>query len=379
MKFSINRKLFSENLAEIMKVVPNRSTMPILGNILFNLEENKLSLRSSDIEVSMETGIEVKGQESGKVAIPADFLQSLVNELEDEFIDISVNENYKVVIESNLGDYEINGRSPEEFPSLPKIEEPKEIEMDKQNLGRMITKALVAVGQDELKPAFLGVLFQIHANDLKLVSSDVHRLVFIKNDSFTSDHEDHDIIIPTKFLNILTGYLTEEGKISLTVGKNHVKVKFDSKEIYSRLIDEKFPEYENYIPDDNDKIALFDAEALRSTLKRVSIFSDKKTHEISVNFYNDTAKVETLNREQSTSAEEFVDISYQDEPLKIGFNAKYFMEMLNNIDTKKAMLKMDSKLTANLLLPEQQEENEELKMIVMPIRLEDDEEEEINS
>ena len=106
----------------------------------------------------------------------------------------------------------------------------------------------------------------------------------------------------------------------------------------------------------------------------MSIFSDKKTHEISIKFYNDTAKVETLNREQSTSAEEFVDISYQDEVLKIGFNAKYFMEMLNNIDTSKSILKLDSKLTANLLLPESQRENEELKMIVMPIRLDEEEE-----
>lgn len=374
MKFSVDRKLFNEHLSEIIKVVPNRSTMPILGNILFDLEDNNLSLRSSDIEVSMQTTIQVNGKENGKVAIPANFLQSLINELEDEFIDITVNENYKVIIESNVGDYEINGRSPEEFPSLPRLEEPKEIEIDKLSLGRMITKALVAVGKDELKPAFLGVLFQIHENELRLVSSDVHRLVFIKNDSFSSQHEDQDIIIPTKFLNILTGYLTDEGNITLTVGKNHVKVKFDSKEIYSRLIDEKFPEYENYLPDDNDKIALLETEALKAALKRVSIFSDKKTHEISIKFYNDTAKVETLNREQSTSAEEFVDISYQDEALKIGFNAKYFMEMLNNIDTNKSILKMDSKLTANLLLPETQRENEELKMIVMPIRLDEDEE-----
>ena len=145
MKFSVDRKLFNEHLSEIIKVVPNRSTMPILGNILFDLEDNNLSLRSSDIEVSMQTTIQVNGKENGKVAIPANFLQSLINELEDEFIDITVNENYKVIIESNVGDYEINGRSPEEFPSLPRLEEPKEIEIDKLSLGRMITKALVAV------------------------------------------------------------------------------------------------------------------------------------------------------------------------------------------------------------------------------------------
>lgn len=374
MKFSVNRSLFNDQLTEIMRVVPNRSTMPILGNILFNLDGNQLKLRASDIEVSMETTIDVKGQEDGEVAIPANFIQSLINELEDETIDFTVNENHKVVIESNVGDYEINGRSPEEFPSLPRLEEPKEIEVDRLDLGRMISKALVAVGKDELKPAFLGVLFQIMEDELRLVSSDVHRLVFIKNKGFQSDHKDKNIIIPTKFLNILTGYLTEEGNITLTFGKNHVKIKFDSKEIYSRLIDEKFPEYENYIPDDNDKIALFETDALKAALKRVSIFSDKKTHEISIKFYNDTAKVETLNREQSTSAEEFVDISYQDETLKIGFNAKYFMEMLNNIDTSKSILKMDSKLTANLLLPESQRENEEIKMIVMPIRLDEEEE-----
>ena len=375
MKFSIDRQLFSDQLSEIIKVVPSRSTMPILGNLLFRLQGNELSLRASDIEVSMQATMPVRGQEDGEVAIPANFLQSLIAELEDETIDFTVNENYKVVIESNVGDYEINGRSPDEFPGLPRLEEPAEIKADKISLGRMISKTLVAVGKDELKPAFLGVLFQIKNEELRLVSSDVHRLVYIKNDSFDSELDDHEIIIPTKFLNVLSGYLTEKGDIALIIGKNHVKVELDSKEIYSRLIDEKFPEYQNYIPDDNDKIALFATEDLKAALKRVSIFSDRKTHEISIKFYNDTAKVETLNREQSTSAEEFVDISYDNEPLRIGFNAQYFREMLNNIDTEKSILKMDSKLTANLLLPETQQENEELKMIVMPIRLEDDEEE----
>ena len=374
MKFNIERKLLDDELSRISKVVPNRSTMPILGNIMFSLEGNKLTLRSSDIEVTMQSSLQVDGEEDGEVVIPSNYLRSIINEIDEKTVTFKVLDDNSITIDTEAGDYEINGRPTDEFPSLPEIDEPSELSINKEKLARMISKTIVAVGTDELKPAFLGVLFHIKEDELRLVASDVHRLAYISNkQNFSSDMVEEEVIIPTKFLNILTGYLTDDEDISLIIGSNHVKVEFNSRKIYTRLIDENFPDYENYIPEENDKIALFNTESLKSALKRVSIFSDKKTHEVSIIFDDDKAKLETLNREQSTSAEEFVDISYEDEPLKIGFNGKYFREMLENVDTEKSILKLDSKLTANLLLPAEQREGEDLKMIVMPIRMDEEE------
>jgi len=373
MQFNVDRDLLYEHIQRVNKVTPTRSTMPILSSVLFQLEGNDLTLRTSDIEVTMYTTLTVEGQKDGALAIPASFIQGIVNELEKGLIEIQTDDKGKVIIRSEDGHYEIYGRPAEEFPSIPKIKSVQDIELNNDVLIRMIRKALVAVGRDELKPALLGVLFQIKEKELRLVSSDVHRLVCLVRKDFKSPNYQRDVIIPTKFLNLLLAYLKPDDKVTLSISENHVKVDFDSMVLFSRLIDEKFPDYESVLPTENEKVAQFKTQDIIATLKRVAIFSNQSTHQISFLIQDEGSKITTLSREAATRAEEEIELEYDQEPIKIGFNAVYFRELLGNIETEQTIMKLDSPLSANLILPEEQHENEELMMILMPIRLEENE------
>ncbi len=370
MHFTSDKESLNKNIKKVAKVSPLRSTTPILESILFNLEGNNLKMRSSDIEITMQISLEVTGIEDGNMAIPTVVIQNIINELDDGIIEIQSHNDGKITLKSNNGHYDINGRPSDEFPSLPIVEESHIIEVDKSLLSRMIRKTLISVGKDELKPSLLGVLFEISNNEIRLVSTDVHKLVSITSRNFSSPNFEGRVIIPKNFLQLLQGYLLGDGIIKLSISKNHVKMDMDNTEIYTRIIDEKFPDYSGVIPVNNSKIAIFNTQELYSTLKRVSIFSNQRTRQIALKVEKEQSQISTLSHESFSSAEEKISMDYNDESITIGFNAQYFMDILGNIDTHNAIIKMNTALSPNLIIPEQQLEDEELLMILMPIRLE---------
>ena len=370
MHFSVERRLLNENIKKISKVVPSRTTMPILESILFTLEGDTLQLRASDLNVSMKLSLEVDGINDGNIAIPATILQQIINQIDEEIVELKSEEDGRIKIISQKGHYDINGRSSEEFPSLPVVTNSNTVEINKEILNRMIRKSIIAIGRDELKPSLMGVLCEIKKNEIKFVATDVHKFVAIKNTNFSSENYEGSVIIPERFMTLLLAYTNGDGSLKLEIGENHIKVQIDNYLIYSRLINEQFPDYERVIPLDNAKIATIDTVEMSSTLKRVSIFSNQKTKQISLKINPEKSIISTLSYENYSSAEEQVKIDYSDEEIEIGFNAEYFIQLLDNIDTVNAIMKMDSSLSPNLLIPEEQLEDEELLMIIMPIRLE---------
>lgn len=369
MQFSVDKNDLLSHIQKVSKVSPTRSTMPILNSILFEINDNQLTLRSSDIEITMNTTLTVDGKEDGSVALPTRIIFDIINESEEGKISISSDSEGSSKITSGQGVFEIMGRPGEEFPSLPKIARFNEIDIENSTLRRMIQKTLIAVSRDELKPALMGVLFQIKKNEIRSVATDGHRLVCIIRKDFENDNFEGEVIIPVKFLNLLLGYLDTEGTTLLSISENHVKVELDSTVIYSRIIDEHFPDYESVIPKDNDKIVISDVNSLLSTIRRVVIFSNKTTHQISLSLGKEESRISTVNQESMTAADEKIDVQYSGDDMVVGYNAEYFKEILKNIDTQNVQLKLKSSINACLVLPETQKENENFTMLLMPIRL----------
>lgn len=369
MKFTVDKSVLLSHIQKVSKVSPVRSTMAILNSILFELSEDSLTLRASDIEITMNTMLEVKGIEDGSIAIPTRIITDIVNEAEAGEIQFQTDEEGAITLTIGKGVFEIMGRPGDEFPSVPVISKFNEVELDTKVLKRMIQKSLIAVSKDELKPALMGVLFQFRAEDVRAVSTDGHRLVCLIRKDFSSPDYEGDIIVPTKFLNLLLGYLGEEGKTLLSISENHIKVDLDSTVIYSRIIDEHFPDYQSVIPKDNDKILNSDVNVLLATLRRVNIFANKTTHQIILSLGKNVSRISTKNQENMTAAEEEIPIDYSGDEMIIGFNAEYLSEILKNVDTDKFSMKFKSSINASLVLPEEQEENEDLTMLLMPIRL----------
>jgi len=369
MQLSIDKNNLLAHIQKISKVSPVRSVTPILNSILCELNGNSLTLRSSDIEITMNTTLETSGIEDGSVAIPTRIILDIVNESEEGEIQILADEEGRVTLKSGKGIFEIMGRPGIEFPTVPNITSFNNVELENSVLKRMIQKTLIAVSKDELKPALMGVLFQFKYNEIRAVSTDGHRLVCIKRKDFINKDFEGEVIIPMKFLNLLLGYLDGEGKTLLSISENHVKVELNSTIIYTRIIDERFPDYDSVIPWDNDKIVVTNVNSFLSALRRVCIFSNKTTHQISLTISNETSKITTINPESGSSAEEDIEIEYTGDNLVLGYNAEYFKEILRNIDTEKVFFKLNTEITAGLILPEKQEENEEITMLLMPIRL----------
>jgi len=369
MHFSVNKTSLLSNIQKVSKVSPTRSTMPILNSILFDIKENQLTLRSSDIEITMNTTLNVNGTEDGSVALPTRIIYDIINEAEDGEIILLSNSEGVSTLKSGKGIFEIMGRPGDEFPSLPKISNFNNVEIENSTLRRMIQKTLIAVSKDELKPALMGVLFQIKHNEIRTVATDGHRLVCLIRHDFQNKEYEGEVIIPIKFLNLLLGYLDTEGTTLLSISENHIKVELDSTVIYSRIIDEHFPDYESVIPKDNDKTIIIDLNSLLSTIRRVVIFSNKTTHQISLSLNKDISKISTVNQESRTSADEEVDINYSGDEMVVGYNAEYLKDILKNIDTNNVVLNLKSSISACLILPEEQKENEDFTMLLMPIRL----------
>jgi len=343
--------------------------MPILNSVLFVLNNNDLTLRASDIEITLSTTFQVNGKKDGNIAIPSRIIYDIVNEVEEGDMDLTSSDDGVIIITAGKGKYEIMGRPGEEFPEMPSLTKKNNIEIDSKVLSRMIQKTVIAVSRDELKPSLSGVLFQVRKDELRTVATDGHRLVCLIRKDFKSSEYEREIIIPVKFLNLISTYLTDEGKVNIVIGENHVMMETDSTMILSRIIDEHFPDYESVIPNDNDKLLTADVKYLTAVLRRVSIFSNKTTHQISISLNRELSKINTIDQESRSSANETLDIIYEGDDLNIGFNAEYLREIVKNVDTKTVSLKLKTSISASLVLPESQVENEELIMLLMPIRL----------
>ena len=369
MQFSIEKKFLLSQIQNVSKVSPVRSTMAILNSIFFEVEGNKLSLRTSDLEITMSTTFKVNGIEDGSVAVPVRVILDLVSEAEEGDINFEANEEGNITLHTGKGVFKVMGRPGEEFPSIPKVVVLNEVKIENKIFRRMIQKSIFAVSKDELKPALLGVLFHFSKKELRAVATDGHRLVRCIRKDYTSNEFDGEVIIPTKFLNLIVGYLTDDGSTSLTIGENHVKVELDSTVIYSRIIDERFPDYESVIPKDNDKTLIADINKLMSTIRRILIFSNKTTHQISFSLSKKVAKISTVDQETMSSADEEIDVDYKGGDIVLGYNGEYVKEILKNVESEKVIIKLKAPISACLVFPEEQEQNEELTMLLMPIRL----------
>jgi len=371
MRFSVEKSTMFDAIQQVAKVAPARSTLPILNCILFTAEDNQLTLRTTDLEITMQTSIPVMVEESGKVAIPARFISEITAELQESTLHFEMDEDLQVELQTESGDYTITGKDPEEFPALPVMDDQQTVDIPNDLLTRLIDKTSFAVSRDELKPALTGVLFQFRESDIRGVATDGHRLVRCIRTDTNSPNFQGDVIIPTKFLNIVNSNLSQDGTTNLQVGENHVKIEFDDSLIYTRIIDERFPDYESVIPSDNELEVMADADEMIASLKRVNIFANKSTHQVTMAFEQNKLTISAENPENNSSAQEEVNIQFGGESITLGYNAMYVMDILRHLDTKQVLLKLKSPISAGLIFPSEQQEDEDITMLLMPIRLND--------
>ena len=281
MKFIVSSSSLLKQLQTISGVLNSSNTLPILDNFLFEINKNQLKVSASDLETTMSTLINIETKDTGNIAIPAKLLLETLKTFADQPLTFSVDKNkFTIEIISDYGKYKLAGHDGEEFPKLPGIDAASTLDIDAEVLTSAITKTIFATGNDELRPVMSGVFLQLTTKDISFVATDAHKLVRYRR-ADAKAAADAAFIIPKKPLNLLKNSLAgNTGKVDVKYNKTNALFSFDDTVLACRLIDGKYPNYEAVIPKENPNKLTVDRIAFLNSIKRVSIFSNKTTHQV---------------------------------------------------------------------------------------------------
>lgn len=369
MNFIISSASLLKHLQGISGVLSTSNTLPILDNFLFEISDGRLTVSASDLETTMRTSLEVEAKEEGKIAIPAKILLDVLKNLPDQPCTFSVDtSNYAVEIAYDNGKSKMVGYNGDDFPRTPALEKSNSIRISGDIISNAINKTLFATGVDDLRPVMSGVYCQFSPENITFVATDAHKLVrYTRTDSQASGSS--AFILPKKPLNLLKSNLKGDEEVSLEYNDSNAVFTFNDIVLVCRLIDGKYPNYEAVIPKENPNVLTIDRLQFLSSIKRVSIFANKTTHQIKLKLAGSELSLSAEDIDFSNEANERLTCNYSGDDMEIGFNSRFLMEMLNNLDTAEVRLEMSEPSRAGLLMPSESNPDEDILMLVMPVML----------
>ncbi|KJD34263.1 DNA polymerase III subunit beta [Tamlana nanhaiensis] len=370
MKFIVSSTYLLKQLQVLGGVINNSNTLPILDNFLFELDGNKLTVSASDLETTMSSILDVESDSEGSVAIPARLLLDTLKTFPEQPLTFVIEENNTVEISSNHGKYALAYADGNEFPKAVALEDPSKTVVSGDILATAISKTIFAAGNDDLRPVMSGVFFQFSSEGLTFVATDAHKLVKYTREDIKAN-EVAEFIMPKKPLNLLKGILaTNEDDVTIEYNDSNAKFTFENSELICRLIDGKYPNYEAVIPKENPNKLVIDRNQFLNSVKRVSIFSNKTTHQIRLKIAGAELNISAEDIDYSNKAEERLTCDYQGDDMQIGFNSRFLTEMLNNLSADEVQLEMSMPNRAGILTPvDGLDEGEQITMLVMPVML----------
>ncbi|UOY06159.1 DNA polymerase III subunit beta [Muricauda sp. SCSIO 64092] len=370
MKFIVSSSYLLKQLQVLGGVINSSNTLPILDNFLFDLRQTKLIVSASDLETTMNSVLEVDSESEGLIAVPARLLLDTLKTFPEQPLTFVVADNNTVEISSNHGKYALAYADGNEFPKAVELTNPSTTTVLGDILATAISKTIFAAGNDDLRPVMSGVFFQFSPESLTFVSTDAHKLVkYARTDISAS--EVAEFIMPKKPLNLLKGILAgSESDVKIEYNESNAKFTFDETELICRLIDGKYPNYEAVIPKENPNKLSISRNQFLSSVRRVSIFSNKTTHQIRLKIAGAELNISAEDVDYSNKAEERLSCSYQGDDMQIGFNSRFLVEMLNNLSSEDVALEMSLPNRAGILTPSDGlDEGEQVTMLVMPVML----------
>ncbi len=373
MKVKVGKKELLHLLSKTQNIVEKRNTMPILVNVLLEASGEKLKIFATDLEVSLTDEIAVEVFQEGKVAVSAKNLFDIVKELPEGFIDLSKKENQWLEIKQNRSVFNIVGISADEYPVFPSYSTDQFVKVDAKTFAEMIDKTIYSVSNDETRYHLNGVYFEKLQGEgqpaYRMVATDGHRLSLVdrKVDSENLGHPSlQGVIIPRKGLHEIGKLIDpQEGSIEIAFEGPQLIMKVSSTVLMVRLIEGKYPNYQKLIPQSLPKTILVPRETFISSLKRVSLLSNQKSKGVTLNLSQGRMEISSNNPELGDAKEE-IEIQYAGEDIKIGFNARYILDVLGSIHEDIVQLELDGQLSPGLIRPKG---DASYTCVVMPMRI----------
>jgi DNA polymerase-3 subunit beta len=373
MKFIVSSSLLYKEIQVLGGIINSSNTLPILDNFLFEINNNILVLSSSDLESTMTSQIEIESTSTDKIAISAKLLTDILKTFSEQPLTFIKTDNNTIEITASNGKYSLAYLNGDEFPKQVEILDAHETVIKGSDLGNAINSTIFASGTDDLRPVMSGVFFQFNSESLKFVATDAHKLVKFETSEYTAN-EVSEFIMPKKPLQILKGILqTESSELTIQHNDSNAKFIFDKLSITCRLIDGKFPNYEAVIPKDNPNVLTIDRQLFLNSARRVSLFSNKTTNQIRLKLAGTLLNISAEDFDFSNKADENLECQYSGDDIQIGFNSKFLIEMLNNLESDMITLSMSHPNRAGIIRPlnESGESRESITMLVMPVMLND--------
>jgi DNA polymerase-3 subunit beta len=371
MKFIVSSEILLKKLQLISGVLNSSNTIPILDDFLFRIKKGELSITASDLETTMVTKITIEAKEDGVIAIPAKLLLDTLKTFPDQPLTFTIDPStFGIEISSDYGKYKLNGHDGTEFPKTPKLENPSSIDAAASVLSNAINKTLFATGNDELRPVMSGVFFEINNDEITFVATDAHKLVKYKRSDLKGE-KGAAFILPKKPLNLLKGILGNVGEnVTVEYNETNAMFVFGSTKMQCRLIDGKYPNYNAVIPTENPNSLTVGRTGLLNSIKRVSIFSNKTTHQVRLKMTGSELHISAEDLDFANEANERLTCQYEGEDMEIGFNSRFLIEMLSNLESEEVNVAMSASNRAGILTPcEKKDDAEEVLMLVMPVML----------
>lgn len=374
MKFNVSStKLFAQ-LQAVSRVIASKNSLVILEDVLFDLNDSTLTLTASDGETTIRTSLDVENAEgAGKVASGARLLLETLKEFSEQPLTFSIDEqNFAVNMVSTNGTYSFVGVNGNEYPEMPATEEDTHsVTMSSKMLLDAINKTIFCTADDELRPVMNGIFFDIATDKITMVATDAHRLVRYTNTS-VSAAEPISFILPKKPATLLKNILgKDDNEVVITFGQKNAKFEFGQTIVVCRQIEGRFPNYNAVIPQNNQNVVVVDRQTLINACKRVAVFANTGTSLLKLALSENQIKISAQDIDFSTSAEETIACEYNGMPMSIGFKAPFLIEILNAISSTDVKLQLADPARAGLILPTENEENQDLLLLLMPMLLND--------
>jgi len=370
MKFTITREKIHEGLGAVAASVPSKTTLPVLANILVEATKDGLCLSATDLDISVSTTIPASVDQEGATTLPARKLVEIVKELPNAAIRVTSSGEQRVQIECGRSKFKLLGLARDEFPAFPTVKFEGGWKVAARELQKLIGHVAFAASTEESRPILNGVLWELRPDRMRMVATNGHRLARMDVPASGQGGSQADLIIPPKALEQIRRLFGGDEEIEIGKSDNHLGFRSTTTQIYTRLIEGPYPNYEQVIPRENDKSLTADKAALAAALRRMSIVASDQTHRIRMAFTNGACKLSVQTPDLGEAQEELA-VAYEGDTLEIGFNAAYLLEILKFMPTDEVRMTFKAPERAATCEPVGWDDPASYLTLVMPLRLVD--------
>lgn len=363
MKLKVDKNAILDALQKVQSVISPRTTLPVLSNILFRAEKDKLWLSATDLELSVRTGLAAEISRPGATTLPARRVVGIFRELASPEIEMEIDDKDIARIQCGSSFFKLVGISEEDFPPLPRFEGGRSYTLDQGTLKQMLQKTSYAASSDETRAILNGVLLSFKGEKLTVVATDGRRLALVEQELEFPKEAEGDCVVPAKAVDELLRTLADEGTVRIQATQNQIAFEFDDVVIVSKLIDGTYPNYRQVVPTESEERVAIERETLLTAVKRVALLTTEQSNSVKLTFSKNKLEV-TAESPEVGEARETVATKYTGKGLAVAFNPEYLMAPLRVLQSDEVVLEVTDELSPGVLTA-----NVPFLYVLMPMRV----------